>query len=66
MEFYQTLMGHQFFEGQVPQLTRELSRLADAMERNNEMLAAIARLNMRTTESTTTAVKEENNNDTDN
>lgn len=31
-EFYQTRMGHQFYEGTVPRLVRAIERVADALE----------------------------------
>jgi len=33
MEFFQTKMGHAFYEGTVPALVRELRRLNDNIER---------------------------------
>lgn len=35
MEFYQTVMGKRFFEGQMPKLIKEIGRLADAVETAN-------------------------------
>lgn len=32
MEFFQTVMGRKFFEGQVPKLIKALERIADALE----------------------------------
>ena len=32
MEFFQTVMGKRFFEGQVPKLIKALERIADALE----------------------------------
>ena len=39
-EFFQTVMGHKFFEGTVPALVRELKRLNDNLESKNEKGAA--------------------------
>lgn len=36
--FHQTVMGHRFFEAQLPALVRLLKRIAVAMERHNELL----------------------------
>lgn len=38
--FYRTQMGHRFYEHTVPELTRNLARVADALER---LLAALER-----------------------
>jgi len=35
-EFFQTVMGHRFYEGDVPRLVKALERIADALEKRNE------------------------------
>jgi hypothetical protein len=35
-EFFQTVMGHRFYEGQLPRLIKALERIADCLEKNNE------------------------------
>ena len=37
IEFYQTLMGKRFFEGQLPALIEACNRLADAVEKANAL-----------------------------
>jgi hypothetical protein len=37
--FHQTAMGKKFFEHDVPQLVRQLTRIASALEKNNELKA---------------------------
>ena len=32
-EFFQTVMGHRFYERDVPALVRQLARIADGLER---------------------------------
>jgi len=36
-EFYQTVMGKRFFETQLPELIKTMSRLADAIEKANTL-----------------------------
>ena len=33
LPFYVTVMGRRFYEGTVPELVRQLTRIADALER---------------------------------
>ncbi len=40
VEFYQTVMGKKFFEFQLPELTKAMNRLADAVEKANSLAAA--------------------------
>ena len=35
-EFFQTMMGRKFFEGQLPKLISTLERIAVCLEENNE------------------------------
>ena len=37
IEFYQTQMGHKFFEADVPALIKAFNRYAEAMEKHNEI-----------------------------
>ncbi len=37
MEFFQTVMGKRFFEGQLPSLIKAINRLADAVEESNRL-----------------------------
>lgn len=39
-EFFQTIMGRRFFEGDVPRLLATLERIAVALERGNAQMAA--------------------------
>ena len=34
--FHETMMGKRFFESQLPRLIKELGRIADALEKQNE------------------------------
>lgn len=36
-EFFKTTMGKRFYEGTMPQIQKELKRIADAMEKANEL-----------------------------
>ena len=36
-DFYQTIMGQKFFNGQLPELVRSINRLADAIEESNRL-----------------------------
>ena len=36
-EFHETKMGRYFYDGNVPRLIRALERIADALEKQNEM-----------------------------
>ena len=36
VEFFQTVMGHAFYEGTMPQIAKSLSRIAGALEKANE------------------------------
>ena len=36
-EFFETRMGHRFYEHTLPELVRQVSRLADALERMNDL-----------------------------
>lgn len=35
-EFFQTRMGHEFYQGQVPQIIKALNRIGDNLEKLNE------------------------------
>lgn len=35
-EFWQTIMGRQFFDGTVPRIAKALERIADALEEQNK------------------------------
>ena len=35
--FYETPMGRKFFESQVPKMIKALERIADALEKSNEL-----------------------------
>ena len=37
MNFYETRMGREFFEGRVPGLIKAINRLAEAVEKSNEI-----------------------------
>jgi len=37
MAFHDTVLGRRFFEGQLPKLIKELGRIADALEKQNEL-----------------------------
>ena len=37
IEFYQTHMGHKFFEADVPALIKAVNRCAEAIEKHNEI-----------------------------
>ena len=39
MQFFETVMGRRFFEGQLPSLIKAVNRLADAVEKANELAA---------------------------
>jgi len=56
-EFFQTTMGHRFYESTMPDLVKAIehnakatNRLADAMEENNKLLRAALPKNKITTE----------------
>jgi len=34
MEFFETVMGHRFFEGQLPRLIKAIERAAEALEKS--------------------------------
>lgn len=36
-QFYETWYGKRFFDNQLPKLIKELSRIADALEKANEL-----------------------------
>lgn len=36
-QFFETRMGHEFFEGRLPELIKSINRLADAIEKSNEL-----------------------------
>lgn len=36
IQFHETILGKRFFEHQLPNLIRQLSRIADALEEQNE------------------------------
>ena len=40
IQFHETVMGHRFFEHQLPQLIKALNRCADAMEKANQISEA--------------------------
>lgn len=40
IQFHETIMGHRFFEHQLPQLIKALNRCADAMEKANQISEA--------------------------
>lgn len=40
IQFHETVMGHRFFEFQLPQLIKALNRFADAMEKANQISEA--------------------------
>lgn len=35
--FHETMLGKRFFENQLPKLIKELKRIADALEKQNEL-----------------------------
>lgn len=37
MQLHETGLGRRFFESQLPKLIKELSRIADALEKQNEI-----------------------------
>lgn len=37
MEFIRTMYGKRFFDGQLPRLIQALERIADALEKQNEI-----------------------------
>ncbi len=37
--FHQTVVGHRFFEHQLPELIRQLARIADQLEKLNKNLS---------------------------
>lgn len=37
MEFFQTIMGKRFFEGHVPRLVKALEKIAEELERANDL-----------------------------
>lgn len=39
--FHETVLGRRFFESQLPKLIKELGRIADALEKQNEPLVTI-------------------------
>ncbi|MCR5670139.1 MAG: hypothetical protein K6G10_03970 [Butyrivibrio sp.] len=39
MEFFQTVMGKRFFEGQLPALIKAVERLAEAVEESNRLMS---------------------------
>ena len=39
--FFQTIMGHTFYEGTVPRIAKALERIAAALEEANKRTAAI-------------------------
>jgi hypothetical protein len=39
IQFFQTIMGKRFYEGQVPRIASALGRIADALEKQNELEA---------------------------
>lgn len=39
MQFFETAMGHKFFEVQLPKLIKTLGRIADAMEKEHKSVA---------------------------
>jgi hypothetical protein len=43
-EFFQTVMGKQFYDGTMPRIAKALERIADAMEKQQEPLAAAPEL----------------------
>ncbi|MBP3783856.1 MAG: hypothetical protein J6I68_11475 [Butyrivibrio sp.] len=45
VEFYQTVMGKRFFESQLPELTKAMNRLADAVEKANSLASANGKTN---------------------
>ena len=44
MEFFQTRGGHQFLFGTMPQLVKEIGRLADALEKANKIAEETPRM----------------------
>jgi hypothetical protein len=38
IQFFQTVMGHRFYEADVPRLINALERIAKALEKRNEPL----------------------------
>ena len=37
MKFHETVFGKRFFDGQLPNLIKQLARIADALEESNEL-----------------------------
>ena len=37
MKFFETILGKRFFESQLPNLIRQLAKIADALEEANEL-----------------------------
>jgi hypothetical protein len=37
LEFFQTIMGRKYYEHDVPEIARQLKRIADALEKQNEL-----------------------------
>ncbi len=37
MDFFQTVMGKKHYEHDVPEIARQLKRIADALEKQNEL-----------------------------
>ena len=37
MQLHDTVIGKRFFESQIPKLIKELGRIADALEKQNEL-----------------------------
>lgn len=37
VEFFQTVMGHAFYEGTAPRIAKALERIADALEKQNAL-----------------------------
>lgn len=47
-EFFQTVMGHQFYDGTMPKIAKALERIAAALEQSNapknDLLTALVRI----------------------
>ena len=41
IQFFQTIMGKHFYEGNVPRIAGALARIADALEKQNELAEAL-------------------------
>ena len=37
IEFFKTPMGRKYYEGTLPELVRQIERLAEAVEKNNQL-----------------------------